>query len=228
MPRRSRKQNGELRLFLAIYPPESIVQILMEKLRSLDGLPPYRETIPQQVHLTLHFMGNVHPRDIDQVIESTDRAKKGIYQFTLKMERLVAYPKRKHNTGKSSIHPPTPPTSPTRRAALPRLLVAEMNQPKYLLELHHRLVQRLAKHPRPESNDRYSPHLTLCRFRPFRLSEYPIADHDWVHGGVDVHRDNGGVPLSFTVDRFSLMKSTLDRKGAIHERITDWPLIEQN
>jgi len=227
MPSHSRKQNGELRLFLAIYPPESIVQILMEKLRSLDGLPPYRETIPQQVHLTLHFMGNVHPRDIDQVIESIDRAKKGIYQFRMEVERLIAYPRQKHGIHQSSPHP-HPPTARTRRPALPRLLVAEMDRPKYLLELHHRLVQRLAKHPRPESNDRYSPHLTLCRFRPFRLSEYPIADHVWVHGGVDLDRGNGDAPLSFTVDRFSLMKSTLNRRGATHERIADWPLIEQN
>ena len=89
---RRRKRDGELRLFLAIYPPDSVVGLLLKKLRSLDGLPPYRETIPQQVHLTLHFMGNVHPRDIDQVIESIDRSKKGIYQFTIEVERLIAYP----------------------------------------------------------------------------------------------------------------------------------------
>lgn len=230
MPRHSRKRNGELRLFLAIYPPESVVGLLLKKLRSLDGLPPYRETIPQQVHLTLHFMGNVHPRDIDQVIESIDRAKKGIYQFEMDVERLIAYPRQKHDTHRPSLssHPPTAPTARTHRAVLPRLLVAEMNQPGYLLELHHRLVQRLSIHPRPHSNDRYSPHLTLCRFRPFRMSEYPIADHDWIHGGVDLDHDDGDAPLSFTVDGFSLMKSTLNRNGAIHERIADWPLIEQN
>jgi len=224
MARRSRKRDGELRLFLAMYPPESVVVELLKKMRCLEGLPPYRETIPGQVHLTLHFMGNVHPRDLERVIESIDRAKKGIYQFQLHVERLVAYPRNTRSGEGEESHPPT---ARVRRAALPRLLVAEMDGPKYLLELHQRLVQRLAKNPRLEGNDRYLPHVTLCRFRPFRLSEYPIGGCDWARRGVELDGTNRDSPFTFIVDGFSLMKSMFNRKGAIHERIADWPLIEK-
>ena len=221
MPRRSRKNNGELRLFLAVYPPESVVRWLLEKLRTLDGLPPYRETIPEQVHLTLHFIGNVHPRNMDHLIETIDRAKKGMYQFTVEVERLISYPKCPPQLNNH------PPTTRTRSPSLPRLLVAELNQPNFLSELHHRLVQRLAKNPRPRSADRYSPHLTLARFRHFHPAEYPIEHCAWARGGIDIQDLIYNNTLSFRVSQFSLMKSTLLRKGVIHERLADWPLIDK-
>lgn len=137
MPRPS----GPLRLFVAAHPPEA------DRRRLLDALAPlplarHRPTPPEQVHLTLQFIGNVPPRDLDGVTESVRRATAGIGPFTLTPLRLITLPEN----------------------GPPRLVAAVTDAPPQLFELHRRLAHRLARNPRRDAADRYLPHLTLCRF----------------------------------------------------------------
>lgn len=220
MGRDERKGGGSLRMFLAVYPPADIVESLLDSMRKLQDLPPYREVRADQIHLTLHFMGKVPGRKVDQIIETIDQAKKGIYQFDLQPIRLVGYPRAK--TG-NELEKKASSSRPRRRRNpwSPRLIAAEMDRPDYLFELRNRLVRRLAPKPRENPSDRYVPHITLCRFRPFRATEYSIAIADWAGEGCDPgdQRD-----LRFRVSRFSLMKSTLSPRDVLHEEIATWPL----
>lgn len=146
---------GDLRLFVAIYPPEDTARAMLRAMRKLDP-PAHRPTRLDQVHLTLQFIGDTPSRDLDAVSESVERSGAGIAPFMLTPWRLLSLPPR----------------------GRPRLIACETDAPAPLLELQRRLVTRLARKPRPNPGDRFVPHLTLCRFtrsaRPHDV-DHPVA-----------------------------------------------------
>ena len=131
-----------LRLFVAIYPSLDISRQLLSALQSHD-LPVHRTVPPQQVHITLHFIGDTPTKQLDTTIESVQRATTGISELDLTVQRLITLPQR----GPS------------------RLIAAETDRPPELLEIQRRLVTRLARSPRRDVTDQFRPHLTLCRFK---------------------------------------------------------------
>lgn len=143
-PRRASGGGGgsTLRLFVAAYPPTDLAEHFLERLRRLP-VSQYRETPLAQIHLTLHFIGEVSARELDQVVDSVGRATVGIRSFELMPLRLLSMP-------------------PGRRPA--RLVAVETTAPGVCSELHRRLAVRFARKPRVDPADRFLPHLTLCRF----------------------------------------------------------------
>ena len=138
-------RNGEaMRLFVAVYPPPEVAARLLETLGTL-GLPPHRPTRPEQVHLTLQFIGETARRELRAAIESVERSCAGLGVFTVRPLALTTIPE-------------PPPTAPAR------LVAALTDRHATLLELHTRLAQRFARHRKPERPDRFAPHITLCRF----------------------------------------------------------------
>lgn len=145
-----------LRLFVAVYPPPEIAAALLAALEDLDDLPALRPVERDQVHMTLHFVGDRPPSELEAIAETVRRAAGGLEPFALTPQRLITLPRR-------------PPA---------RLVAAETDRPAGLLELQRRLVTRLARNPRQRTGDRFRPHLTLCRFKsPARLRAIgrPIA-----------------------------------------------------
>jgi RNA 2',3'-cyclic 3'-phosphodiesterase len=135
-----------LRLFVAIYPPEESRREMLASLRTLSPPPDlrHRATPVEQLHMTLHFIGEVAERDLGDVAESVRRSASGLDPFELTPRRLVTFPERSR----------------------PRLIALETDAPPALLEIQRRLVHRLARSPRAKTGDRFRPHLTLCRFSP--------------------------------------------------------------
>lgn len=143
--RRRHPDRPGLRLFVAAYPPPEVADALARAAQALD-LPPHRPTPPDQVHLTLLFLGEVDPRRLDSVIESAERAAAGIGAFELAPDRLISLPERGPARLVAAAAPEAPP----------------------LTELTRRLAHRLAAHRRKErsrAGERFLPHLTLLRFR---------------------------------------------------------------
>ena len=97
----------------------------------------------EQVHLTLHFIGDTDVREMARVRESVERSASGLGPFTLTATGLIQLPER----------------------GRPRLIAAETDAPAALLELQRRLAHRLARAARRNAGDRFRPHLTLCRSR---------------------------------------------------------------
>jgi 2'-5' RNA ligase len=173
-----------LRLFVAIYPAPEVTLAL---LRALSALPLGAARIlpADQVHLTLQFIGDTPASDLEEVSESLRRSAAGVAPFTLTATRLLTLPER----------------GPAR------LVAAEADRPAGLLEVHRRLVSRLARRVKPERRD-YLPHITLARFRhpvPGARLEQPLPP--------------AGGPWSFPVTRLALMKSDLRPEGAVHREI---------
>lgn len=174
------------RLFIAIHPPIEIVRSMVAALGALR-LPAHRITREDHIHLTIHFIGDVAVKEIDRVRESVERSASGIGLFTLTPQRLITLPQR----------------GPAR------LIACATDAPPQLLELHRRLVHRLAQRARSHANDRFLPHHTLCRFRP------PAAVVlDGAMGRVD----------PFSVERIRLMRSVLKPEGAEHFEVSSMAL----
>ena len=185
MPRGS----SQLRLFIAAYPPAEAVARMMAPLRAIS-LPKHRETPLEQVHLTILFIGPRPAKELDQITESVERAASGLDAFDLTPQSLTTLPKR----GDA------------------RLIALETDAPATLIEIHRRLVTRLANDPRRHPSDRFLPHFTLLRFKPpvrFRLGEIE-ADAP-----------------PFRIDRICLMRSILRAEGAEHATVAEVPLGER-
>lgn len=179
------RRTDSLRLFVAAYPPAAIARDMLAALAPLD-LPSGRDTPPEQLHLTLAFIGDTPVSELESVIESVRRSCSGLGRFTLTPRRLVTLPHR-------------PP---------PRLVALETDAPATLLELVRRLTLRLARNPRQRPTDRFLPHFTLRRF------DHAPDRSRW--DAPPAPLDLPAATPQFLIDRVHLMRSVLKPTGAEH------------
>ncbi len=142
---------GSLRLFVALYPPREAAEAMIGALPAIaESL---RLTPPEQVHMTLQFIGDTAERELKEVTESVRRSAAGIPDFELKPMRLISLPEK----------------------GAPRLIAMETDAPGPLLEIQRRLVNRLAR--KAGSGGAFVPHFTLLRYandgKPLRV-EAPV------------------------------------------------------
>ncbi|MCH2133030.1 MAG: RNA 2',3'-cyclic phosphodiesterase [Phycisphaerales bacterium] len=179
-------RGSSLRLFVGLYPDPRISDVLGTLSSDVD-LGPLRLTPPGQVHLTACFIGERSARDLPDVEESVERSVSGLASF--------------------SIQPLAMRTLPRRGRA--RTLVVETDRPTPLLDIHERLIRRLARHPHPDARNRFLPHLTIARFHPPGASaalEQPVDTPP------------------FPIEDVRLMRSVLHPDGARHDVIRTFPL----
>lgn len=121
---------------------------MLKELREYT-LPEHRETPAEQIHMTLQFIGDTPGSELDETIESVQRATAGLNAFELRPEFFITLP----------------------IDDMARLVAVETDSPPALLEIKRRLVTRLARTKRERTRG-FTPHLTLCRFRnPARLAQ---------------------------------------------------------
>lgn len=101
-----------------------------------------RMTPPEQVHLTLQFIGDTPAGEMEGTEKSVRRAAAGLPVFALNAHELIALPERGPK----------------------RLIAAETDAPPALLELQKRLAMRLAHNVREKPGRKFRPHITLGRF----------------------------------------------------------------
>lgn len=176
---------GSARLFVAAYPPQGVAQAMLDLLGAVP-LPTHRATSPDQVHLTLLFLGDTSEREVPGVVQSVRGACAGVPSFSIALTMLTTVPKG-------------------HRA---RAVVAETTAPAGMLEIHRRLVSRLARST--IRRDNFRPHFTLARFAP------PGAP------AVGVERSLTVGPIE--IDRIALVRSILRPEGAQHIPVEEFEL----
>jgi 2'-5' RNA ligase len=174
-----------LRLFVAAYPPPDLASKLLDLLASLKPRN-LRFSPPDHIHLTLQFIGDTDPRQLSEVHESVERAASGLQPATVTVTKLISLPER----GRA------------------RLVAAALDPHPMLLELHRRLVLRLAKNAKERSADRFLPHMTLGR--------YPNT-------GDRLEAPVQSAP-AFEVFQIVLVQSFLRAEGAEHRPVATFPL----
>jgi 2'-5' RNA ligase len=137
-----------MRLFIAIELTDQArakITELQSRLKSLS--PPYavRWTVPQNIHLTLHFLGNVAADDLEEVAGAVGAAAATCSSFLLNLSNLGCFPN-------------------TRR---PRIVwIGVSGDTKMLTTLHLALAEQLRQRIgfQPEARP-YAPHLTIGRVK---------------------------------------------------------------
>ena len=187
------KSRSGYRLFMAIYPPRDCVESWLTALRGVDGLPAYRMTPEDQVHLTVQFIGDRPKSDLPKIIESAEHAWGERAPFMVRATSIGLFPD----------------------AARAKVIAAHLELPPELVDLKRRLVHRMARRPRQDGSDvtGFRPHCTLGRFQ-----KMPRFDDEPQFPALD---DVGG--QLFPVERIVVVKSTLTPDGPIHDRIASLP-----
>ena len=131
------------RLFVAAMPPVEVARALHEALPA--SLPDaFKPIPPEQIHLTLQFIGNVGEKHLDAVIVSMTQALAGLGPQTITPRRIATFPEK-------------PPA---------RLIAVVATCTPQLREAQKRLALRLARVAAKPGNDRFEPHFTISRCSP--------------------------------------------------------------
>lgn len=184
-----------VRAFVAIELPAPFRKSLEEMQAGLKAgnPPPAKWVSPEGSHLTLAFLGNVGADRIEAITQAMERAAAGVIPFDLKMGRPGAFPA-------------------INRAQV--IWVGLEGDLEKLRELKIRLDAELIPLGFPPEERAFTPHLTLARLRG-RLSP--------PEGGRLARLISDTAPKTFpamNVTQLSLMRSYLNREGAIYRRLS--------
>ena len=180
-----------IRAFVALPLPEPVRQQL-NLLQHLLPLP--RRLPPENLHLTLAFLGEV-PSDL---LEDGHHALAALRApgFTLTLRGVEAF-----------------------GAAAPRLVYAGVAPSEPLRHLHRKVITALRGAGLAPDRRRFTPHVTLARLDPQRLAE---ADRLRLVSAMVENAGFAAGP--FTVDAFALYRSHLGRDAAHYEELARYPL----
>lgn len=188
-----------LRSFIAIEVPPPVQQAIVrqtEPLRRIIGPQRVRWVAPENIHLTIQFLGDVSPGNLERLAEALRSEVAAHPIFSLTGESIGAFPN-------------------ARRA---RVLWVSV-QPSPALQALARSIQNINKRMGyPPEEREFSPHLTIGRVRQQvnatdlniirqALESYPVCAFG-----------------SFTVDSVSIFKSDLKPDGPIYTRLYSLPL----
>jgi len=181
------------RLFIAVALPEAVRQLLTALQRELRHHDlPVRWVAPDNVHLTITFLGDTAPQKVEAIAAAMHTAANGHRPMRLEVAGCGVFPRLNH----------------------PRVLwVGLKGDIISLTDLKKALDGALAESDAGfEKKDRrvFRPHLTVGRFRHKVAPQKTVA-------AFEVIGQKG--PLPFEVDRFHLFKSTLKPQGAVYTRL---------
>jgi len=183
---------GLIRAFIAITPPPEVIRQLRhlaERLKA-DGLQA-RWVRPEGIHLTLRFLGDVPPADIEAIGTAMAAVAEQHPPFELATGALGGFPNRR----KSRV-----------------LWVGIQDPGSHLMDLTQKLEDRLAPITGQRERKPFKGHLTLARAkgrRPIDLASVACAD------------DAACPRLGFRVQALVLYESRLGPGGAVYRRLRE-------
>jgi 2'-5' RNA ligase len=138
----------QIRLFIAIDPPEEAKQVLAETINELEKSIPkgVRWVQPHRIHLTVKFLGNVSNSALDDILTAIEQASNDFQDgnFNLNLFGLGVFPNRSR----------------------PRVLWAGVQGDlDSLKKLHHEVDSAVSRLGFSLDQGPYQPHMTLGRPR---------------------------------------------------------------
>ena len=185
-----------IRTFLAIEPPENILQEisrLQEKLkREVNGRLSW--TRPQGQHLTLKFFGDISKENIKSISSAVQNRTVAEQKLNLKIEKLGVFP----------------------NARRPRVLWCGITgDVERLINLQKKLDGDFAALGFPAEDRSFKAHLTLARIKDSRditgMSE-ALKKYDSFKAG------------EFIADKLFLLQSNLSPQGAVYTKLAEFAL----
>lgn len=179
--------NMTIRAFIAINCPCDIQHSIQRIQRDFEPHhDDWRWVPPENLHLTLRFLGNVSENSVQALSEAMSFAIEGQSAFSISLQGLGCFP------------------HPTR----PRVLWLGIDDPTLNLQsIYRRLMQSLSQLGFPPDKQSFRPHLTLARARK-------RIDRSALHNLLNMYQTcHFG---TITVDQIRLYGSRLHRSGATH------------
>lgn len=181
----------KLRSFIAIDLSEPVSAELAEFQRELKKCgPDVRWTRPENIHLTLKFLGDIEKERADEIAEKLKGVCAGLSGFSLRISGTGVFPDRRS----------------------PRVLWAGVELNDEIIRLRKAVEDTAASLGFEREKRRFSPHLTLGRFRSSRCNKEVVeiieASSEKMFGIIEV-------------DSVLLMRSDLGPKGAKYTKIAE-------
>jgi 2'-5' RNA ligase len=184
----------EVRCFIAIELTEELKRGLRELQAQLKAASqaPVKWVEPENIHLTLKFLGNVASGRIEEIAQAMTEAVRGTSPFSLEVRELGVFPN-------------------PRRVQI--VWVGLGGEVEKLTILKQRIESGLSILGFAPENRRFTPHLTLARLRDRATPQerekmgQTIAETEFAGG-------------SFTVKSVKLMKSQLTPEGPIYSQLS--------
>jgi len=177
-------------LFVALTPSPDVQRAVWEAFAPLRARPmPVKWVPPENVHLTLKFLGEVAAGRQDEIIGALASAVQGARTITLVVRGAGAFPNER----------------------TPRVIWAGIEPDPAIEILADRLERSCATLGFPTEGRAFRPHLTLGR------AERATRARDWV--GVAELLDELHVDASTMLDGVDLVRSELRRGGSVYHRV---------
>ncbi len=141
------EQTSTIRTFAAIKIPEELQNKLGSIQNELKTIPGRITWVaPENIHLTLKFLGEVEGRKLDKITRELNKASEVCSPFMLEFTELGAFPNLER----------------------PRVIWIGISGNEQLHRLQREVEQRLRKCGFAPESKRFSPHLTLGRIRSLK------------------------------------------------------------
>jgi 2'-5' RNA ligase len=189
---------GRIRAFVAVELPQSArLQLAQVQQRLRLSLPDLAYVRPEGIHITLKFLGELSQEQIGAIASSIRTVVNGFPRFRLHVDGLGTFPEY----------------------GQPRVLwLGLQGDLKTLRLLAAKLELAMKQLGIPQEDRPFAPHLTLARVRR-RLDAQELAALRQLTNQLA-----GGIGHEFEVTEVSLMRSHLQRGGALYERLETFPL----
>lgn len=188
----------KIRAFVAIHPPREVIDrliVVMDKVKRELNDPALRWVKPEQIHLTLQFLGYIPREQVDAFGQAIEQAVSTNTRLSLQAESLGCFPS----------------------ASRPRVLwVGLSGQVQELQKLKSDLDQTLSPLGYQPETRPFHPHLTLARVSG------QISKRNIFKQVMDEHVDYSAG--DFPVEAVHLMQSLLSPKGSTYHALGSFSL----
>jgi 2'-5' RNA ligase len=192
-----------LRSFVAIELPAIIQDALARQtanLRQHYPKPEIRWVQPGNIHLTLKFLGESSPNDLDLLARSLDFEVSQIEPFTISFSEMGIFP----------------------NARKPRIIWVGISAPAILVTLHSKIEAITSKLGHQTENRPFSPHITLGRIG----NSYPTLNLQKML--IDLGSINVALIDPVDISEIKIFKSDLKSNGPIYTAIHTIPFGKIN
>jgi 2'-5' RNA ligase len=182
--------SAKIRTFIAFELPPAVISLLQQVQQELKGLKLRARWVrPENIHLTIKFLGDITPGDMDKIGVAMADAAVEIAPLSLAVKGIGVFPGTKR----------------------PRVIWVGLGGDIHrLLALQSRLEDKLAAVGFPRETRSFRAHLTLGRFKQ---AANPATIRQMINEYANLSSDD------FTFKHIMLYKSDLKPSGAVYSQL---------